>query len=66
MISHWRIRTGPDRWFSKILWIRTGSDTISSDQDWTRTGKFYSPLISGHWNILRKLACITLYEVLAK
>jgi len=32
MILHWR--------------IRTGSDSISSDQDWTRTEKFNSPLIS--------------------
>ena len=32
MILHWR--------------IRTGSDSISSDQDWTRTEKFHSPLIS--------------------
>ena len=35
-----------DWWFSKILRIRTGSDSILSDQDWTRTKKFYSPLIS--------------------
>ena len=26
--------------------IRTGSDSILSDQDWTRTEKFHSPLIS--------------------
>jgi len=26
---------------------RTGSDSILSDQDWTRTEKFHSPLISG-------------------
>jgi len=25
---------------------RTGSDSILSDQDWTRTEKFHSPLIS--------------------
>jgi len=46
MILHWRIRTGSDWLFSKILRIRTGSDSISSDQDWTRTEKFLSPLIS--------------------
>jgi len=32
----------------------TGSDSILSDQDWTRTEKFHSPLISArgghhHW-----------------
>ena len=32
MISHWRIRTVSDRWFSKILRIRPGSDSISTDQ----------------------------------
>jgi len=31
MILHWRIRTGSDWWFSKILRIRTGSDSILSD-----------------------------------
>ena len=41
-----RIRTGSYRWFSKILRIRTESDSISSDQDRTRTEKFPSPLIS--------------------
>jgi len=46
MFLHWRIRTGSE-WFSKILQIRSGSDSISSDQDWTRTEKFLSPLISG-------------------
>jgi len=46
MILHWRIRTGSDWWFSKILRIRTGSDSISSDQNWTRTEKFHSSLIS--------------------
>jgi len=46
MILHWRIRTGSDWWFSKILRIRTWSDSILSDQDWTRTEKFHSPLIS--------------------
>ena len=30
----------------KILRIRTGSDSILSDQGWTRTEKFHSPLIS--------------------
>jgi len=33
--------------FKKILRIRTGSDSILSDEDWTRTEKFHSPLISG-------------------
>jgi len=47
MILHWRIRTRSDRWFSKILRIRTGFDSISWEQDWTRTGKFGSPLTSG-------------------
>jgi len=46
MILHWRIRTGWDWWFSKILQIRTGSDYILSNQDWARTEKFHSPLIS--------------------
>jgi len=32
MILHWR--------------IRTGSDSILSDQDWIQTEKFHSPLIS--------------------
>jgi len=30
----------------KNLRIRTGSDSVLSDQDWTRTEKFHSPLIS--------------------
>jgi len=30
----------------KNLRIRTGSDSILSDQDWTLTEKFHSPLIS--------------------
>jgi len=46
MILHGRIRNGSDWWFSKILGIRTGSDSILSDQDWTRTHKFHCPLIS--------------------
>ena len=46
MISYWRIKTGSDWRFSKILRIRTGSDSIFADQDWTRTEKFASPLIS--------------------
>jgi len=50
MILHWfdftLIRTGSDWWFSEILRIRTGSDSILSDQDWTRTEKFHSLLIS--------------------
>jgi len=46
MIIHWRIRTASDWWFSKILRIRTGLDSILSDQDWTRTEKFHSLLIS--------------------
>jgi len=44
-----RIRTGSDLWFSKILQIRTSSDSTFADQDWTRTEKFHSPLISGAW-----------------
>jgi len=47
MILHWRIRTGSDCWFSKILWSRTGSDSILLDQDWIWIEKFHSPLISG-------------------
>ena len=46
MILNLRIRTGSDWWFSKIFQFRNGSDSISSDQDWTRTEKFHSPLIS--------------------
>jgi len=46
MVLHGRIRTGSDWWFSKILWIRTGLDSVFADQDWTRTEKFHSPLIS--------------------
>jgi len=46
MILHWRIRTGSDWWFSKILRISTGFASILSDQDWTWTEKFRSPLIS--------------------
>jgi len=46
MILCWRIRTGSDWWFSKILGIRTGSDSTFADQDWTRTEKFHSLLIS--------------------
>jgi len=30
----------------KHLRIRTGSDSILSNQDWTQTEKFFSPLIS--------------------
>jgi len=45
-VSHGRIRTGSDCWFSKILQIRTGSDSIFGDQDWTRAEKFHSLLIS--------------------
>jgi len=30
----------------KNLRIRTGSDSVLSDQDWTRTKKFRGPLIS--------------------
>jgi len=37
IILHWRIRTGSDWWFSKILPIRTGSDSVSSNLGWTRT-----------------------------
>ena len=44
MILHWRIRTGSDWWFSKIL--PTGSDSISSDSDWTRTRQIHNPHIS--------------------
>ena len=39
-------QAGSDWWFSKILRIRTGLDSILSDWDWTRTEKFVSPLIS--------------------
>ena len=60
MILHWRIRTGSDWWFSKILRIRTGSDSIVLDQDWTRTEKFHSPLISAshqHANVKNASPC---------
>jgi len=40
------MRTGSDCGFSKILRFRTGLNSISSDQDWTRTEKFHSPYIS--------------------
>ena len=46
MVLHWEIRTRSEWRFSKILQIKAGSDSIFSDQDWTRTEKFYSPLIS--------------------
>ena len=55
MLLHGRIRFGADWWFSNILRIRTGSDSILSDQDWTRTEKFHSPLISG-------ISCLTSTE----
>ena len=42
-----KLRSGSDEWFSKILRITTGSDSILSDQNWTWTAKFHSPLISG-------------------
>jgi len=32
------------------LRIRTGSDSISSDQDWTWTEKFHRPLISAGYH----------------
>jgi len=40
------MRTGSDWRFLLILQMRTGSDSISSDQDRTRTEIFHSPLIS--------------------
>jgi len=46
MVLHGRIRTGLDRWFSKILRIRSGSDSTFTDQDWSRTEQFHSLLIS--------------------
>jgi len=46
MFLHWRTRTGFNQWFSKILRIRTGSDSNFVDQVWTRTEKFHNPLIS--------------------
>ena len=46
MALYGRIRTGSDWWFSKVLQIRTGSDSTFADQDWTRTEKFHSSLIS--------------------
>jgi len=49
MISHWCVRTGSDWWFSKIMRIRTGSDSIFANQDGTRTEIFVSPLISVVW-----------------
>jgi len=49
MILHWWIRTGLDWWFSKISRIRTGSDSIFSDQDQTQTEKFHSPFISASY-----------------
>jgi len=65
MILHWRIRTGSDQWFSKILWIRTGSDSISSDQDWTRTEKFHSPdhlWYGGQRNWIYPLCDVTIWR----
>ena len=41
MILHSWTRTGSDWWFSKILRIRTGSESILSDQDWTWTENFH-------------------------
>ena len=41
---YWRIRIGSEWWFSKILRIRTGSDSILSNQDWTHSKKFVSQL----------------------
>jgi len=61
MILHWRIRTGSDWWFSKMLRIRTGSDSILSDQDWTRTEIFHSPLISAvHLPLLHLCGAFTM------
>jgi len=51
MILHWWIRTGSDWWFSKILQIRSGSDSSLSDQDWTQTEEIHSPLTSGTWHV---------------
>ena len=48
MILHWRITTG-SYWCFQNLRIGTWSDSISSDQDWTRTEKFYSLLISAKY-----------------
>ena len=41
----WADQVRSDWWFSKILQIRTESDSILPDQDWTQTEKFHSPLI---------------------
>ena len=49
------MRTGSNWWFSKILRIRIGSDSILSDQDWTQTEKFHSPLMSAMHMSLRSL-----------
>jgi len=49
---------GSDKRFSKILLIRTGSDSILSDQDWTRTEKFHSPLISGAHGVKSQISQI--------
>jgi len=35
--------------FQKFCGLSTGSDSILSDQDWTRTEKFPSLLISGEY-----------------
>ena len=43
MVLYGQIRTGSNWWFSKILRIRTGSDSNFADQDWTRTENFHSP-----------------------
>ena len=50
----------------KNLRIRTGSDSISSDQDWTRNEKFHGPLISGDhcWSLLQ--SCILTKSFLPK
>jgi len=45
MILHWRIRTGSDWSFPRILRIRTGLDSIWLDQGWNRSEIFLSPLI---------------------
>jgi len=51
LVLYGLIRTGSDWWFSKLLRIRTGSDSTFADQDWTQTEKFHSPLISDSYII---------------
>jgi len=53
----------------KNLRIRVGSDSIVSDQNWTRTEKFYSPLISGSTpsvNVVVSNSCLAATQIAAQ